>query len=130
LTEKEASKKYRRTTGYKELLHTLKLMEIDEFLLAHKSNLHHLQIEGYRNLLSGLAEFFEDESDGSIHDDHQIKAFSSVALESTDIVRATSNFHGKSMFSNVIISANDEGGNEVNWYGQVRVLEFQVRINY
>ena len=102
-------------------------MEIDEFLLAHKSNLHHLQIEGYRNLLSDLAEFFEEESDGLIHNDHQIKAFSS---ESTDIVRATSNFHGKSMFSNVIISANDEGGNEVNWYGQVRVLEFQVRTNY
>ena len=105
-------------------------MEIDEFLLAHKSNLHHLQIKGYHNLLSDLAEFFEEESDGSIYDDHQIKAFSSVALESTDIVRATSNFHGKSMFSNVIISTNDEGGNEVNWYGQVRVLEFQVCINY
>ena len=108
MTEKETSKKYRRTTGYKELLHTLKLMEIDEFLLAHKSNLHHLQIEGYHNLLSGLAEFFEEESDRSIHNDHQIKTFSSVVLKSTDIVYATSNFHGKSIFSNVIISANNE----------------------
>jgi len=67
----------------------LKLTEIDEFLLSHRSNLHQLQIKRYRNLLNGLDEFFEEESNLSnisIHDDSRIETFTSVALESTDIV--------------------------------------------
>jgi len=87
--------------------------------------LHQLQIEGYRNLLNGLDEFFEEESNLSnisIHDDSRIETFISVALESTDIVYATSSFHGKEMFSDVIVSAKDEEGNEVNWYGRVRMF--------
>ena len=103
----------------------LKLMGINEFLLLHKSNLHHLQIEEYSNLLNGLNEFFEEESNLSnisIHNDSRIETFTSVALESTDIVHATSSFHGKEMFSDVIVSTKDEKGNEVNWYGRVRML--------
>ena len=103
----------------------LKLTEIDEFLLSHRSNLHQLQIEGYRNLLNGLDEFFEEESNLSnisIHDNNRIETFTSIALESTDIVHATSSFHGKEMFSDVIVSAKDKEGNEVNWYGRVRMF--------
>jgi hypothetical protein len=103
----------------------LKLTEIDVFLQSHRRNLHHLQIEGYRNLLNGLDEFFEEESNLSnisIHDDSRIETFTSVALESTDIVHATSSFHGKEMFSDVIVSAKNEEGNEVNWYSRVRMF--------
>jgi hypothetical protein len=125
LTEREASKRYRRTIGYRGSLHMLKLTEIDVFLQSHRRNLHHLQIEGYRNLLNGLDEFFEEESNLSnisIHDDSRIETFTSVALESTDIVHATSSFHGKEMFSDVIVSAKNEEGNEVNWYSRVRMF--------
>ena len=71
--------------------------------------------------MSGLDDFFE-ESNMSIGDDHQIETFASVALESSDIVRAIKNFHGKPMFSNVTISAKDEEGNGVTWYGLVSII--------
>ena len=80
------------------------------------------QIEEFRNLVSELDDFFEEESNISIYDDYQIETFASVALESTDIVRATKSFHGKPMFSNVTISAKDEEGNSVTWYGLVSII--------
>jgi hypothetical protein len=96
----------------------LNLVEIDE-LERHGSDLDSLEIEGFRNLVAGLDDFFEAESKMSISDDHQIETFASVALESSDIVRAMRNFHGKPMFSNVTISAKDEEGNGMTWYGLV-----------
>jgi len=95
------------------------LNDINNLLERHENELDPLQIEGFRNLVSGLDDFFEEASNMSIHDDHQIETFTSVALESSDIVRAVKNFHGKPMFSNVSISAKDEEGNGVTWYGLV-----------
>ena len=80
-----------------------------------------LQAEGFQNLLTGLDDFFEVESTVSLDEDNRIEIFSSVSLESTDIIRATSNFHGKPMFSNVTVSAPDNQGNELNWYGLVSI---------
>ena len=97
------------------------MVEIDELLERHRNDLDQHQIEGFRNLVSGLDDFFE-ESNMSIGDDHQIETFASVALESSDIVRAIKNFHGKPMFSNVTISAKDEEGNGVTWYGLVSII--------
>ena len=121
LTEKELMKKYRRNKGYGKLLWVLNLNEIDEFL-RNRNDLDQHQIEGFRNLVSGLDDFFEEESNISIHDDHQIETFAFVALESTDIVRATKRFHRKPMFSNVTISAKNEEGNSVTWYGLVSII--------
>ena len=81
--------------------------------------MHPFQIEGLRNLVIGLDDFFEEESNMSIHNDHRVETYSSVALESTDIVRVTGQFHGKLMFSNVIVSADGAEGNETIWYGLV-----------
>ncbi len=119
MTEKKAAKKYRRTEGYGNLLWKLNLSEIEELIERHQNDLDPLEIEGYRNLVSGLDDFFEAESNMSIDDDHQIETFASVALESSDIVRAMRKFHGKPMFSNVTISAKDEEENDVAWYGLV-----------
>jgi hypothetical protein len=80
-----------------------------------------LQAEGFQNLLTGLDDFFEVESTVSLDEDNRIEIFSSVSLESTDIIRTTSNFHGKPMFSNVTVSAPDNQGNELNWYGLVSI---------
>ena len=71
--------------------------------------------------MSELDDFFE-ESNMSIGDDHQIETFASVALESSDIVHAIKNFHGKLMFSNITISAKDEERNGVTWYGLVSII--------
>ena len=114
-------KRSRRTGGYGDLLWKLNLVEIDELLERHRNDLDQHQIKGFRNLVSGLDDFFE-ESNMSIGDDHQIETFASVALESSDIVRAIKNFHGKPMFSNITISAKDEEGYGVTWYGLVSII--------
>ena len=90
---------------------------MDQFIQQNINNLDPLQIDGFHNLPNGLAKFFEEET-MHIHDDHRLELFSSAALESTDIIRASSNFHGKPMFSNVIISSK-AGEENVNWYGLV-----------
>lgn len=79
-----------------------------------------LQIEGFQNLLTSLDEFFEEESATSINDDNHIELFSSASLESTDIIRATSSFHGSPMFSNVIVNGSN-GEEEIKWYGLVSI---------
>ncbi|CAG8695313.1 6816_t:CDS:2 [Ambispora leptoticha] len=53
----------------------------------------------------------------SIHDDSWIEIFASAALESTDIICASPNFHGKPMFSNINVSAKNEENEDINWYG-------------
>jgi len=98
-------------------LWTINLEDLDDFLKKNK-DIDSLQKEGLQNLLTGLDEFFEEESTMSIDDDARMEFFASAALDSTDIIRATAKFHGKPMFSNVVISAKvDE--KDVNWYGLV-----------
>ena len=126
MIEKEVTTKYRRSKGYGNFLWTFNLENIDNFLQNRGKNLHPFQIEGLRNLVIGLDDFFEEESNMSIHDDHRVEAYSSIALESTDIVRATGQFHGEPMFSNVIVSAKDAEGNETSWYG---LVSLQVCVN-
>ena len=97
---------------------TLSLEDLDDFLEKNKNNFDPLQVEGFQNLLSALDEFFEEEPISTLNDFNQIEMFSSASLESTDIIRATSSFHGKSIFSNVIVSSF-ENEEEINWYGLV-----------
>ena len=52
-------KRSRRTGGYGDLLWKLNLVEIDELLERHRNDLDQHQIEGFRNLVSGLNDFFE-----------------------------------------------------------------------
>ena len=77
-----------------------------------------LQKEGLQNMLTGLDEFFEEESSMSIDDGAWMEFFASAALDSTNIICATTKFHRKPMFSNVVISAKvDE--KDINWYSLV-----------
>jgi len=117
LTEHEAPKKYRKANSFGKLLWTLKLNDIDHFL-SHNKDMNMLHIEGFQNMLIGLDEFFEEESNITIHDNHRVEVFSSASLESTDIICAIFNFHGKSIFSNVVICAKEDN-NDVNWYSMV-----------
>ena len=93
---------------------------MNQFIQENIDKLDLLQVDSFYNLLNSLDDFFEEESLTSIYDDHRLKFFSSAALESTDIIRASSSFHGKPMFSNVIISGEVEG-KKINWYGLVRI---------
>jgi hypothetical protein len=42
------------------------------------------------------------------------KIYSSVAVESTDIIRTAGSFYGNEWFSDVVVSSE-----EANWYGKV-----------
>ena len=97
---------------------TLKLEDLDYFIQKNMNNLDPLQIEGFHTLLMDLNEFFEEESITSIDNDHWLKFFSSAVLESTDIIRFLSNFHGNPSFSNIIVSGKEED-KEIIWYGMV-----------
>jgi len=94
---------------------------LENFFQKNINNLDLLQVKGFQNLLTGLDDFFEVESTASLDEDNHIELFSSASLESTNIICASSNFHGKLMFSNVIVNALDDQGNEVNWYGLVSI---------
>jgi hypothetical protein len=45
------------------------------------------------------------------------KIYSSVAVESTDIIRTSGNFYGSEWFSNVVVSSE-----ETEWYGKALLL--------
>ena len=95
----------------------LSLENLDNFLEENKNNLDPLQIDSFQNLLSGLDEFLEEES---LNESHRIEIFSSAVLESTDIIHATSSFHGKPIFTNIIISGYDRES-VINWYSLVSI---------
>jgi hypothetical protein len=46
-----------------------------------------------------------------------LKIYSSVAVESTDIVRTAASFYGNEWFSDVIVSSE-----ETDWYGKVYIF--------
>ena len=97
---------------------TLSLDELDDFLKNNKNNMNPLQIEEFQNLLTSLDKFFEEEPISSLNDFNRMQVFSSASLESTDIICATSSFHSKSIFSNIIVSGF-ENEEEINWYSLV-----------
>ena len=57
---------------------TINLEDLDDFLKKNK-DIDSLQKEGLQNLLTGLDEFFEEESTMSIDDDAQMEFFASAA---------------------------------------------------
>lgn len=44
-----------------------------------------------------------------------VKIYSSVSIESTDIIRTTGNFYGNDWFSDVVVVSSEE----TMWYGKV-----------
>jgi hypothetical protein len=49
--------------------------------------------------------------------------YSSVAIESTDIIRTAGKFHGNEWFSNVVVSSE-----EAEWYGKVYLNLYKSQI--
>ena len=92
-------------------------------------NLDSLQIEGFHTLLMGLDEFFEEESITFIDNNHRLELFSSAILESIDIIRSSSNFHGKLSFSNIIVSGKKENKKTI-WYDIVCIDKIKLKLFY
>ncbi len=69
--------------------------------ITQDNDIHHLYKEGFANLRAGFDEFLT-------------KIYSSVAVESTDIIRTAGKFYGHEWFSDVAVSSE-----ETTWYGKV-----------
>ena len=79
------------------------------------NDIHHLHKEGFNNLRAGFDEFLTENE--LICDDEfgYFKIYSSVAIESTDIIRTAKNFYGNDWFSDVAVVSSEE----TMWYGKV-----------
>ena len=103
---------FRKRAGFKGLVFRLLLPKINEFIQNPTCPLDELQCLGLYYLEETITGFVSRLEGNKVY---QIEAFNSVALESTDIIHAASDFHGKPMFSN--ISVTGEAG--MPWYALV-----------
>ena len=84
--------------------------------ITQDNDVHHLHKEGFSNLHAGFNEFLTENNLASFDDDEigNFKIYSSVAVESTDIIRTAGKFYGNECFSDIVVSSE-----ETNWYGKV-----------
>ena len=116
LAKKQKLVKTRRSSGFRNLLWKCNINEIEELnsQIQQNNDIHHLHKEGFDNLLAGFNEFITENN--TTYDDEfgYFEIYSSVAVESTDIIRTAGNFYGNEWFSNVAIFSED-----TIWYGKV-----------
>lgn len=106
------AKRFRKTSGLKSPVFTLTLQNIAAYLLNPTNTIGCLQCLGLHHLQDTLKSFL---SPLELEVCHQLQAFSSASLESTDIIRACPNFHGHPMFSNILVI----GEGQIAWYAKV-----------
>ena len=70
--------------------------------------------EGFDNLLAGFNEFITENNITYNNEFGYFKIYSSVAVESTDIIRTAEKFYSHEWFSDVAVSSE-----ETTWYGKV-----------
>ena len=111
--------KTRRSSGFRNLLWEFSTDKIKAKCsqIAHDNDVHRLHKEGFNNLREGFDEFLT--VNNLTFDDGfgYFKIYSSVAVESTDIIRTAGKFYGHEWFSDVVVSSE-----ETNWYRKVRVF--------
>lgn len=120
--------KTRRSDDFRNLLWEFNVSEIESKVSQIKQNddIHRLYKEGFDNLRAGFEEFLTENN--ITYDDKSgyFKIYSSVAVESTDIIRTAGNFYGNEWFSNVVVSSEED-----DWYGKVLYIDiyFMIFIN-
>ena len=82
--------------------------------IKQDDDVHHLYKEGLDNLRAGFEEFLTENNFIYDRESGYFKIYSSVAVESTDIIRTAGNFYGNEWFSDVVVTAE-----ETDWYGKV-----------
>ena len=93
-----------------------KITEIETIIPDIKQNndVHRLHKEGFDNLLDGFQEFV-DENDITYDEEFgYFRIYSSVAVESTEIIRIAKSFYSNNWFSDVAVISLEE-----KWYGKV-----------
>ena len=122
MASKQASikSKTRRSSGFRNLLWELNANEIESKVsqISQDNDIHHLYKEGFNNLRAGFEEFLTENNITYDDESGYFKIYSSVAVESTDIIRTAGNFYGNKWFSNVVISSEEN-----DWYEKVLYID-------
>jgi hypothetical protein len=113
--QKSIRSKARRSSGFRNLLWKFNVDEIEDKCsqIMQDDSIHHLHKEGFDNLYADFNEFLT-ENNITYTDTGYFKIYSSVAVESTDIIRTSGNFYGNEWFSDVVVSSE-----ETDWYRKV-----------
>ena len=114
--QRSVKSKIRRSSGFRALLWKFNVNELETKVshIKQDDDVHHLHKEGFDNLRAGFEEFLT-ENDLTYDDEFgYFKIYSSVAVESTDIIWTSGNFYGNEWFSDVVVSSE-----ETDWYGKV-----------
>jgi len=117
LKQKSVKSKTRRSSGFRNLLWELKVNEIEtkSSQIKKDNDIHRLYKEGFDHLRAGFEEFLALENNLTYDEEFgYFKIYSSVAVESTDIIRTAGKFYGNEWFSDVVVSSE-----ETMWYGKV-----------
>lgn len=111
--------KTRRSSGFRNLLWEFNVSEIEtkSSQITQDNDVHHLYKEGFANLRAGFDEFLTENNLTFDDEFGYFKIYSSVAVESTDIIRTAGKFYGNEWFSDVVVSSE-----ETDWYGKVRIF--------
>jgi len=114
--QKSLNSKNRRSSGFKTLLWEFNVNEIETNIsqIKQDDDVHHLYKEGLDNLRAGFEEFLTENNFIYDGESGYFKIYSSVAVESTDIIRTAGTFYGNEWFSDVVVTAA-----ETDWYGKV-----------
>ena len=107
----------RRSSGFRNLLWKLNVSEIKtkSSQITQDNDIHHLYYkEGFANLHAGFDKFLTENNLTFDDEFGYFKIYSSVAVESTDIIRTAEKFYGYEWFSDVAVSSE-----ETTWYGKV-----------
>src|ERR1044072_6511949 len=114
--QKSLRSKTRRSGGFRNLLWEFNVDEIETKVsqIKQDNDIHCLYKEGFNNLRIGFEEFLTENN--LTHDvkSGYFKIYSSVAIESIDIICTTGNFYGNEWFSDVMVSSE-----ETDWYRKV-----------
>ena len=110
--------KTRRSSGFRNLLWEFNVSEIEtkSSQITQGNDIHHLYKEGFANLRAGFDEFLTENNLTFDDEFGYFKIYSSVAVESTDIIRTAGKFYGYEWFSDVVVSSE-----ETEWYGKVSI---------
>lgn len=118
LAIKQKSLRMRRSSGFRNLLWTFRFTEIESITLqiTQNNDINPLYKEGFKNFYEGLQEFLTENEVSVDENFGHFKVYSSVSVESTDIIRTSGSFYGNEWFSDVAVSAE-----ETMWYGKVHI---------
>lgn len=121
MASKQKSVKIRRSGGFRNLLWEFNVNEIETKVsqIKEEADIHELYKEGFDNLHIGFEEFLNENNLNYDDESGYFKIYSSVAIESTDIIRTAASFYGNEWFSDVAVTSED-----TVWYGKVYIYFF------